>query len=178
MWTGVHAKNTGLWDNTNFAWIEELSSEVPTVGHLLREQGYYTAFKGKWHCSEVPRSEDALLDELDAQMDRAGLPMPDTPANSRALTLRRLIQRRLERLERGRVAVLLLDPLDQTLRSLDAHFWAYLRGLRDLQGNVVFVLGAFAAFFIFLARRAATTPLQPGSVPGKATPLSATSNGL
>ena len=60
MWTGVHARHTGLWDNTNFAWITELSAEVPTVGHLLREQGYYTAFKGKWHLSEVPRSEDAL----------------------------------------------------------------------------------------------------------------------
>jgi arylsulfatase A-like enzyme len=60
MWTGVHAKETGLRDNTNFAWITELSSDVPTVGHLLREQGYYTAFKGKWHLSEVPRSEDAL----------------------------------------------------------------------------------------------------------------------
>ena len=60
MWTGVHAKQTGLWDNTNFAWIYELSSDIPTVGHLLREQGYYTAFKGKWHCSNVPRGEDAL----------------------------------------------------------------------------------------------------------------------
>jgi arylsulfatase A-like enzyme len=60
MWTGVHAKKTGLWDNTNFAWISELSSEIPTIGHMLREQGYYTAFKGKWHLSAVPRSEDAL----------------------------------------------------------------------------------------------------------------------
>jgi len=60
MWTGVHAKQTGLWDNTNFAWIGELSSDIPTIGHMLREQGYYTAFKGKWHCSEVPMSEDAL----------------------------------------------------------------------------------------------------------------------
>jgi arylsulfatase len=60
MWTGVHAKHTGLWDNTNFAWITELSSGVPTIGHLLREQGYYTAFKGKWHLSDVPRTEGAL----------------------------------------------------------------------------------------------------------------------
>lgn len=60
MWTGVHAKQTGLWDNTNFAWIDELNDEVPTIGHMLREQGYYTAFKGKWHVSPVPRSEDAL----------------------------------------------------------------------------------------------------------------------
>ena len=60
MWTGVHAKQVGLWDNTNFAWIYELSTDVPTIGHLLREQGYYTAFKGKWHCSDVKRGEDAL----------------------------------------------------------------------------------------------------------------------
>jgi len=60
MWTGLHAKRTGLWDNTNFAWIDELSPEIPTLGHLLREQGYYTAFKGKWHLSEVAHTEDAL----------------------------------------------------------------------------------------------------------------------
>ncbi|HET9784500.1 MAG TPA: sulfatase-like hydrolase/transferase [Terriglobales bacterium] len=60
MWTGVHAKQTGLWDNTNFAWIDELAADVPTLGHLLRELGYYTAFKGKWHLSSVPHTEDAL----------------------------------------------------------------------------------------------------------------------
>ena len=27
---------------------------------MLREQGYYTAFKGKWHLSAVPNREDAL----------------------------------------------------------------------------------------------------------------------
>jgi arylsulfatase A-like enzyme len=60
MWTGAHAVHTGLWDNTNFAWIDELSRDVPTIGHMLRQQGYYTAFKGKWHLSEVELSEDAL----------------------------------------------------------------------------------------------------------------------
>jgi arylsulfatase len=60
MWTGVHAKQTGLWDNTNYAWIGELSDEFPTIGQMLREQGYYTAFKGKWHLSAVSRREDAL----------------------------------------------------------------------------------------------------------------------
>jgi hypothetical protein len=89
-----------------------------------------------------PRSEEALLDELDEQLDRAGMSLPDAPASPRAHSLRRSIQRRLEWLEPGRVAVLLLDPLDQSFRLLDPHFWAYLRGLRDLHGNLVFVLGA------------------------------------
>lgn len=60
MWTGLHAKRAGVWDNTNFAWGAGLSPEVPTLGHLMREQGYYTAFKGKWHVADVPRREDAL----------------------------------------------------------------------------------------------------------------------
>jgi arylsulfatase len=60
MWTGVHATKTGLWDNTNYAWIHELSTVIPTIGHMLRDQGYYTALKGKWHCSALPRREDAL----------------------------------------------------------------------------------------------------------------------
>src|SRR5690606_14303594 len=60
MWTGLHAKIAGLWDNTNFAWIDELSPETPTIGHMLRERGYYTAFKGKWHLSTLPNTENAL----------------------------------------------------------------------------------------------------------------------
>ena len=57
---GRARSHTGLWDNTNFAWITELSPEIPTIGQLLREPGYYTAFKGKWHLSDVARDEGAL----------------------------------------------------------------------------------------------------------------------
>lgn len=79
MWTGVHAKETGLWDNTNFAWIDELSRELPTVGHMMRDQGYYTAFKGKWHLSQVPKGEGALEDfgfsDYQQWGDRFGAPL-------------------------------------------------------------------------------------------------------
>ena len=60
MWTGLHAVHTGAYENTNYAWIEGLSREIPTIGHLLREQGYYTAFKGKWHLSWLDYGEDTL----------------------------------------------------------------------------------------------------------------------
>ena len=62
MLTGQHTPHTGMWDNTNMAWISEMDTAIPTVGHMLREAGYYTAFKGKWHLSEVPNegSADAL----------------------------------------------------------------------------------------------------------------------
>jgi len=62
MWTGQHAPLTGMWDNTNMAWIDDMDPAKRTVGHMLRDAGYYTAFKGKWHLSEVPGTgtEDAL----------------------------------------------------------------------------------------------------------------------
>jgi len=55
MWTGQHTPFTGMFDNTNFAWIEDMRADpetLPTIGHMLRDLGYYTAYKGKWHESE------------------------------------------------------------------------------------------------------------------------------
>ena len=65
MWTGQHTPFTRMYDNTNFAWIEDMRADpetLPTIGHMLRELGYYTAYKGKWHESEFAEgnTKDAL----------------------------------------------------------------------------------------------------------------------
>jgi len=52
LYTGRHIQDTKMFDNTNFPWIGSLSTELPTVGHLLRDAGYYTAYKGKWHLTK------------------------------------------------------------------------------------------------------------------------------
>ena len=60
MWTGQHTPFTRMIDNTNFAWVEDMRADpekVPTIGHMLRELGYYTAYKGKWHESEFPEGD-------------------------------------------------------------------------------------------------------------------------
>ena len=49
LYTGRHIQHTRMFDNTNFPWISSMSTEIPTVGDMLREAGYYTAYKGKWH---------------------------------------------------------------------------------------------------------------------------------
>jgi arylsulfatase len=41
-----------MFDNTNFPWITSLDPALPTLGHMLRELGYYTAYKGKWHLTK------------------------------------------------------------------------------------------------------------------------------
>jgi arylsulfatase len=52
VYTGQHIQHTKMFDNTNFPWIGSLSTEVPTVGHMLRDLGYYAAYKGKWHLTK------------------------------------------------------------------------------------------------------------------------------
>ena len=52
LYTGQHIQKTRMFDNTNFPWIGSLSTEIPTVGDLLRAAGSYTAYKGKWHLTK------------------------------------------------------------------------------------------------------------------------------
>jgi arylsulfatase len=52
IYTGQHIQHTKMFDNTNFPWITSLSTEMPTVGDMLRDAGYYTAYKGKWHLTK------------------------------------------------------------------------------------------------------------------------------
>jgi len=57
IYTGRHTPITGMFDNTNFAWIGDMEADpvaLPTIGHMLRDLGYHTVYKGKWHLSEFP----------------------------------------------------------------------------------------------------------------------------
>lgn len=52
IYTGRHIQQTRMFDNTNFPWITSLSPDMRTVGDMLRDAGYYTAYKGKWHLTK------------------------------------------------------------------------------------------------------------------------------
>jgi arylsulfatase A-like enzyme len=52
LYTGQHIQHTKMFDNTNFPWISSMSTELRTLGDMLREAGYYTAYKGKWHLTK------------------------------------------------------------------------------------------------------------------------------
>ncbi len=60
IYTGRHTPHTRMFDNTNFAWIDDMRADpeaLPTIGHMLRDLGYHTAYKGKWHLSEFPAGD-------------------------------------------------------------------------------------------------------------------------
>jgi len=52
IYTGQHIQQTRMFDNTNFPWIDSMSTEIRTTGDMLREAGYYSAYKGKWHLTK------------------------------------------------------------------------------------------------------------------------------
>jgi arylsulfatase len=60
IYTGQHIQRTRVFDNLNFPWSNDLSTEIPTLGDMLGEAGYYTAYKGKWHLSRAMDTHDSL----------------------------------------------------------------------------------------------------------------------
>jgi arylsulfatase len=57
--TGLQTPDNGMFDNADVAWVKPLSPAVPTIGHMLRKAGYYTAYKGKWHLNRDFDTQDA-----------------------------------------------------------------------------------------------------------------------
>ena len=53
MFTGTHITNTGMIDNTDFAWQGAMDEDLTTVGDMMGEAGYYSALKGKWHLGDA-----------------------------------------------------------------------------------------------------------------------------
>jgi arylsulfatase A-like enzyme len=73
IYTGQHIQNNGMFDNTNFPWSGSMSTELDTLGDMLRKEGYYTAYKGKWHltqefetANELHSPKKILVDEMEA----------------------------------------------------------------------------------------------------------------
>ena len=68
IYTGRHLPYTGVYDNDNMPYIRPLPTELGTVGTMLRDAGYFTAYKGKWHLSNAyldPSQPRSTVDDLE-----------------------------------------------------------------------------------------------------------------
>jgi arylsulfatase A-like enzyme len=57
--TGLQTADNRMFENCDVPWVKNLSTKIPTIGHMLRKAGYYTAYKGKWHLNRKFDSEDS-----------------------------------------------------------------------------------------------------------------------
>lgn len=53
IYTGRHLPHTAIYDNDVMPYIRPLDPALGTLGTMMREQGYYTAYQGKWHLSNA-----------------------------------------------------------------------------------------------------------------------------
>jgi len=53
MMTGLQTVDNGMSENLDVPWVKDMSPSIPTIGHMLRRAGYYTAYKGKWHLTRA-----------------------------------------------------------------------------------------------------------------------------
>ncbi|HET7528125.1 MAG TPA: sulfatase-like hydrolase/transferase [Burkholderiaceae bacterium] len=56
--TGLQTADNRMFENADAQWIKPLSTSTPSIGHMLRKAGYYTAYKGKWHLNKEFESTD------------------------------------------------------------------------------------------------------------------------
>lgn len=50
--TGLQTADNGMQENADMPWVPDLNPSTPTIGHMLRRAGYYSAYKGKWHLTK------------------------------------------------------------------------------------------------------------------------------
>lgn len=86
MLTGLQTPDNKMFENSDMPYVNALSTQTPTIGHMLREAGYYTAYKGKWH---LDGAFDGKLPEkeLNARMDAYGFSDFNSPGDALAHTL-------------------------------------------------------------------------------------------
>ncbi|MEX1281464.1 MAG: sulfatase-like hydrolase/transferase [Acidimicrobiia bacterium] len=72
IYTGRHMPITRMFDNANFAFVGSMNPRIPTIGSMLREVGYYTAYKGKWHLAAELEPEEGRDHNYAADMEPYG----------------------------------------------------------------------------------------------------------
>ncbi len=67
--TGLQTADNGMFENVDLPYVKSMSTEIPTVGDMLRTAGYYTAYKGKWHLNsdfETAQPDHLFTKEMEA----------------------------------------------------------------------------------------------------------------
>tara|TARA_R110002020_G_scaffold406379_2_gene616563 strand:- start:28811 stop:30559 length:1749 start_codon:yes stop_codon:yes gene_type:complete len=69
IFTGQHTQKTGITANLGLPPFNELASTIPTLGHMLGDLGYHTAYKGKWHLSHIAEASDLTYGVVETTTD-------------------------------------------------------------------------------------------------------------
>jgi arylsulfatase len=54
IYTGQHYQNNGVYENVPVPFAHDLYADVATLGTMMQDAGYETAYFGKWHLTKLP----------------------------------------------------------------------------------------------------------------------------
>jgi arylsulfatase len=79
LFTGQYTASHGVTENSTGPNNTALSYDTPTLGHMLRSQGYSTPYKGKWHLEASPTPDMGAygFDDWEGN-DQAWMGLPGT----------------------------------------------------------------------------------------------------
>lgn len=76
MYTGLHIPHTKMFDNLGMPWMPyDLNPKLKTIGHMMKELGYYSAYKGKWHLTE--KLNKPIPNKKPQDIDVGDIPTPE-----------------------------------------------------------------------------------------------------
>ncbi|AMO04076.1 sulfatase [Mycolicibacterium neoaurum] len=67
--TGLQTPDNRMFENVDMPYVDSMSTDIPTMGDMLRKAGYYTAYKGKWHLNsafETEQPDRLFTEEMEA----------------------------------------------------------------------------------------------------------------
>ncbi len=64
IYTGLHYQHNGVYENVPIPFAHDLYDHVPTLGTLMSDLGYSTAYFGKWHLTHIPFMEPVGKDKI------------------------------------------------------------------------------------------------------------------
>ncbi len=80
IYSGQHYQHTGVSENVPIPMSHDLSPSVPTLGTLMQDAGYETAYFGKWHLSKEPWLNANNPAHMQALFARYGFEYSDQPS--------------------------------------------------------------------------------------------------
>jgi arylsulfatase A-like enzyme len=72
IYTGQHAQRNGVWENVPLPYATDMRTECPTLGSLLGDAGYHTAYFGKWHLTDLGHNEILTTDAIGKVFSKHG----------------------------------------------------------------------------------------------------------
>jgi arylsulfatase len=77
LYTGQHPQHNNVWENTPLPYASNLSKTIPTLGTMMQDLGYTTAYFGKWHLSKLPMDETVGFQEMSSMLASYGFEVSD-----------------------------------------------------------------------------------------------------